>query len=99
MMGLEDKVLIISVRHVANDGRQHTDTFFAKVLAQTSDGWLQIQRFDGTEQTIPLFEPLETLESGFYELNDGSTCENPDYEMRLIRYESEQARETYHAII
>lgn len=97
MMDLDNKVILVSKRQIDDEGLESFDTFFGKVQS-FNENTVVIARSSGQEVSLPYGEEFyDIAEEGFYELNDGSTCENPDFIAEFVVFQSERAREKYHA--
>jgi hypothetical protein len=97
MLDLDRKVILVSKRKIDNDGQESFDTFFGTVT-RFNDNTVVVVRSEGEEESLPYGEEFyDIAEKGFYELNDGSTCENPEFIARFLIFQSERAREKYHA--
>lgn len=96
MLDLQDKTLLVSIRHA---GKEPADDFYESFIAdvlQASEGTVMVRRrSDRVEVALPFLEDaFSQAEPGFYELKDGSTCEDPSYEVRLTRYASDEVRQS-----
>jgi len=95
MLDLNEKTLLVSIRRIDNDGQETVDTFFGDVTS-FSENTVRIARRNGEEMKLPYDEEAyESAEPGFYELRDGSTCENPAFIVRWTVYASEAASIKY----
>ena len=72
------------------------DTYFGKVISY-NENTVIVLRPNNKEESLPYGDDLyEIADKGFYELNDGSTFENPDYIVELLIHESREAWENHH---
>lgn len=96
MLNLDNKVILVSKRQIDDEGLESFDTFFGKVK-HFNENTVVVARLSGQEMSLPYGEKFyEIAEEGFYELNDGSTCENPDFIAKFVVFQSERAREKYY---
>lgn len=95
MLDLQDKTLLVSIRHAEKDPADDSyESFIADVLQASEYTVMVRKRSDGVEVALPYVEDaFSRAEPGFYELKDGSTCEDPAYEVRLARYASDEVRQ------
>ena len=95
MHDLENKVILVSKRMIDNDGTESFDTYFGKVVS-FSENTVIVLRPNNKEEFLPYEDELyEVVEEGFYELEDGSTYENPDYIVEFRVYASREAWEIH----
>lgn len=96
MEDLKDKVILVSIRTILEDGTETKEVYFGKITSYNSNTVCVTKQNKNEETTLPYFEDLfEYAEEGFYELEDGSTCENPDYIARFVKYENEATFEKF----
>ena len=90
-MNLNEKVILVSLRKIDVQGNEEYDVFFGKVSSYNKNTVILIRQ-DGSEFSIPYDEEcIEPAEEGFYELEDGSTFDNPDFIARFAVYRTEEA--------
>ncbi|MDH3460760.1 MAG: hypothetical protein OEM00_07230 [Burkholderiaceae bacterium] len=95
MIDLSNKVVLVSKRIIKDDGAEFFDTFFGTVKSY-NENTVILTKQTGHEVSIPNSEELyEVAEEGFYELNDGSTYENPDLIAQFVVYQSNEAYEKF----
>ena len=98
MLDLSGKILLVSIRRIENDGQEAVNTFFREVTS-FNENTVRINNRTGEELKLPYDEEAyEPAEPGFYELKDGSTCENPAYIVRWTVYASEAASIKYRSM-
>lgn len=98
MLDLSEKTLLVSIRRIENDGQEAVNTFFGDVTSFDENSVRIISR-SGEQVKLPYDEDTyEPAEPGFYELKDGSTCENPAYIVRWTVYASEAASIKYRSM-
>ena len=91
MHNLQDKIILVSKRIIDKDGNESFDTYFSKVMI-FNENTVIVRKPDGTEESLPYEDDLyELAEDGFYELEDGSTYENPDYIAEFCVYVSRES--------
>ena len=96
MLDLDQKIILVSKRRIDDEGQETFDTFFGKVT-RFNENTVVVARPGGNEESLPYGEEFyDIAEEGFYELNDGSTCENPDFIAEFVVFQSEGAREKYY---
>ncbi|HWV15502.1 MAG TPA: hypothetical protein VN030_08715 [Cellvibrio sp.] len=94
-MNFENKVIFVSKKLIMEDGKQYFDNYFASVKSVDEEAIVVIKP-DGEEENLPRGEEFyEEAEPGLYELNDGSTHENPDYIADFLIYENDAAYQKY----
>lgn len=95
MHNLKDKIILVSKRKIDNDGNETSDTYFGKVKV-FSDNTIIVTKPDGDDESLPNGDELyDPAEQGFYELEDGSTYENPDFIAEFVVYETNEAYEKF----
>jgi hypothetical protein len=95
MLNLENKTILVSIRKIDENGSESFDTFFGTVLGY-NENTVTVSRQNGTETKIPYDEEVyEVAESGFYELEDGTTYENPDFIAQWTVYKNEETAKKY----
>jgi hypothetical protein len=98
MLDLSEKTLLVSIRRIDNEGQETVDTFFG-IVASFNENTVQIIRRNGDEMKLPYDEEAyEEAERGFYELKDGSTCEDPAFIVQWTVYASEAASNRFRNI-
>lgn len=92
MLNLKDKIILVSKRMLDESGNESFDTFFGKVTSNDNEKILILNQHD-KEVSIPPYddELYDIAEEGFYELEDGSTYENPDYIVEFLVHSSQEA--------
>jgi hypothetical protein len=91
MLDLKDKVILVSKRMIAEDGSEAQDVYFGRVVAFNENA-VKVEKQNGGNETLPYIEDAyEPAQEGFYELEDGSVYDNPDYIAEFVRYEDEAA--------
>ncbi len=95
MHNLQDKIILVSKRMIDNQGNESFDTYFGKVTT-FSENTVIVLRPNNKEESLPYADDLyELAEEGFYELEDGSTYENPDYIAEFKVYSSKESWEKH----
>ena len=95
MKDLENKVILVSKRKIDNEGQESFDTYFGKVKS-FNENTVIVLRNNEEEESLPNGDDLyEEAEEGFYELNDGSTYEDPDFIAEFVVYLSDEAYQKY----
>ena len=96
MNHLKGKVILVSKRILKN-GNESFDTFFGKVISHNEKHMIVLKQ-NNEKVSIPPYDDdfYEVAEEGFYELEDGSTYENPDFVAEFLVHESKEAWEQYH---
>lgn len=93
MYNLQDKIILVSKRMIDKDGNESFDTYFGKVIT-FSENTVIVLRPNNKKESLPYEDDFyEVAEEGFYELEDGSTYENPDYIVEFRVYPSREAWE------
>ena len=91
MLNLTGKTVLVSIRRIDNEGQETCETFFGCVVSFNENS-VRMLRTNGDEISLPYDEDVyEAAEPGFYELNDGSTFENPSYIANWTVFASEEA--------
>ena len=95
-MNFQNKVIFVSKKLIMEDGKQYFDNYF--VNAKSVDGdTLVVVKLNGEEENLPASEDFyDEADEGLYELDDGTSHENPDYIGEFIIYENDA---TYQNII
>lgn len=76
-------------------GDEVFDTYFGRVTTY-NENTIVVERPSGKLESIPYGEEYyEVAEKGFYELKDGSTCEDPDFIGEFVVYENDTAYQKY----
>ncbi|CAH0535401.1 hypothetical protein VST7929_02974 [Vibrio stylophorae] len=95
MLDLHEKIILVSKRKISNSGEESFDTYFAKVSTFNSNTVVVVKR-NGEDESLPYDEDFyEEAEKGFYELQDGSTHEDPDFIAEFVVWESDEAYHKY----
>jgi len=95
MINLDNKVILVSKRKIDVTGKESFDTYFGQVKTY-SDNTVIVIRQNGEEESLPYGDDLyEKAEEGIYELNDGTTCEDPDFIVEFVVYENDEAYEKF----
>jgi hypothetical protein len=95
MLNLQDKIILVSKRKIDNDGNESFDTYFGKVL-KFNGNTVVVSKLNGGKESLPYDDDFYVpAEDGYYELNDGSTFENPDYIAEFVVYQSAEARQKH----
>lgn len=95
MPDLTDKVILVSKRIISDSGTETYDTYFGKVKTFNTNT-VVVLRPSGEEESLPYGEGLyEQAEKGFYELDDGSTHEDPDWIVEFVVWETQEAYEKH----
>jgi hypothetical protein len=95
MLDLRDKTILVSTRKIDERGSEETETFFGRVVS-FNESSVVLSRAGAGAITMPYDEDvIEVAEAGFYELNDGTTHENPDFIARWVVYASQAARDRF----
>ena len=95
LLDLVGKPLLVSIRRIDDEGKVKMDTFFADVTA-CSENTIRVVRRNGEEMSLPYDQDVyEEAEPGFYELEDGSICEDPAFIARWTVFASETAAANY----
>lgn len=90
-----DKVIFVSKKLIMEDGKIYFDNFFATVK-EINDDAIVVIKGDGELENLPLDEDYyESAEPGLYELENGTSCEDPDYLAEFLIFENEQAYEKF----
>jgi len=86
-LDLKGKVILVSKRVINKDKSEYFDTFFGRVISNDSSKII-IKKQNNEEVSIPPYSDdlYQIAEEGFYELEDGSIYENPDYIGEFIVY-------------
>ena len=94
-MDFLNKVIFVSKKLIMEDGKIYFDNYFVTVK-NINDDALVVTRLDGEEENLPLSEDFyDEADEGLYELNDGTSHEDPDYIGEFIIYENDVAYEKY----
>ena len=77
------------------DGKIYFDNYFVRVQS-INDEALVVVKPDGEQENLPLDEDFyDEAEEGLYELQDGSSHEDPDYIGEFVIYENDRAYEKF----
>lgn len=77
------------------DGKIYFDNYFVTVKNITLDA-LVVVKANGDEENLPVDEDFyDEADEGLYELQDGSSHEDPDYIGEFIIYENDVAYEKF----
>jgi hypothetical protein len=92
MLDLNGKTILVSTRKINEDGDSDIETFFGSVIS-FNENTVILSRPGVGEFSMPYSEEvIEPAEPGFYELEDGTTHENPEYIAQWVVYASAEAR-------
>ena len=90
-----NKTLFVSKKLITEDGRIYFDNFFARVTDVTEEAVIVVKA-EGEFENLPLDEDFyEEAEPGLYELENGSSCEDPDYIAEFVIFENDAAYEKF----
>lgn len=90
-----NKTLFVSKKLVMEDGKVYFDNYFATVERIDADA-LIVKKSDGELENLPSdTDYYEEADEGLYELQDGSSCEDPDYIAEFLIFENDQAYEKF----
>ena len=96
MIDLQDKTLLVSIRRINEQGSEQTEAFFGHVVSFNETS-VTLARQGADDFCMPYNEEvIDVAEPGFYELNDGTTHDNPDYIARWVVYASQAARDMFY---
>lgn len=77
------------------DGKIYFDNYFVTVKS-ISDDALVVIKLNGEEENLPKDEDFyDEADEGLYELDDGTSCEDPDYIGEFLIYENDVAYEKF----
>ena len=94
-MDLLNKTLFVSKKLITENGRVYFDNFFAQVKDITEEAVI-IVKAGGELENLPLDEDFyEKAEPGLYELEDGTSCEDPDCIAEFVIFENDTAYEKF----
>ena len=94
-MDFINKVIFVSKKLIMDDGKIYFDNYFVTVKDITDDA-LVVVKADGEEENLPVSEDFyDEADEGLYELEDGTSQEDPDYIGEFIIYESDVAYEKF----
>ncbi len=86
-----NKVIFVSKKLIMEDGKIYFDNYFAMVNSVTDDALVVIKP-NGEEENLPKDEDFyDEADEGLYELDDGTSHEDPDYIGEFIIYENDVA--------
>jgi len=95
MLDLKNKVVLVSKRKINDEGEESFDTYFGTVKS-CNENTVIVIKTNGDNESLPYGDDLyEEAEEGFYELEDGSTFDNPNFIAEFVVYQSEEARQKY----
>ncbi len=90
-----NKVIFVSKKLVMEDGKVYFDNYFAKVISIKPDALVVLKAGD-EEENLPRDEDFyEIAEPGLYELDNGSSYEDPDFIGEFLIYENDAAYEKF----
>lgn len=94
-MNFENKVIFVAKKLIMEDGKKYFDNYFVNVKA-ISDEAIIVVKSDGEEENLPSGEEFyDKAEPGLYELEDGTSHENPDYIGEFLIYENDAAYQKF----
>jgi hypothetical protein len=94
-MDFLNKVIFVSKKLIMEDGKVYFDNYFVTVKAVTEDA-LVVIKANGEEENLPPSEDFyDEADEGLYELNDGTSQEDPDYIGEFIIFENDVAYEKF----
>lgn len=94
-MDFLNKVIFISKKLIMEDGKIYFDNYFVTVKS-ISDDALVVIKLNGEEENLPKDEDFyDEADEGLYELDDGTSCEDPDYIGEFLIYENDVAYEKF----
>lgn len=77
------------------DGKIYFDNYFVSVKSIDGDALIVIKP-NGEEENLPKGEDFyDEADEGLYELDDGTSCEDPDYIGEFVIYENHTAYEKF----
>ena len=87
-MDFLNKVIFVSKKLIMEDGKIYFDNYFVTVKAVNDDALVVIKP-NGEEENLPPSEDFyDEADEGLYELDDGTSQEDPDYIGEFIIYEN-----------
>lgn len=97
-MDFLNKVIFVSKKLIMEDGKVYFDNYFVTVKS-INEGALVVAKSNGELENLPLDEEFyDEADEGLYELDDGTSHEDPDYIGEFIIYESDVAYEKFNHI-
>lgn len=94
-MDFLNKVIFVSKKLIMEDGKIYFDNYFVTVKSINDDA-LVVIKLNGEEENLPRDEDFyDQAEAGLYELDDGTSHEDPDYIGEFLIYENDQAYEKF----
>ena len=94
-MDFLNKVIFVSKKLIMEDGKIYFDNYFVTVKSINEDALVVIKP-NGEEENLPISEDFyDEADEGFYELDDGTSHEDPDYIGEFLIYENDVAYEKY----
>lgn len=94
-MDFLNKVIFVSKKLIMEDGQIFFDNYFARVQS-ISDEAIVVVKADGELENLPTDEDFyDEADEGLYELDDGTSHEDPDYIGEFIIYENDVAYEKF----
>jgi hypothetical protein len=94
-MDFLNKIIFVSKKLIMEDGKVYFDNYFVTVKDINEDALVVIKP-SGEVENLPTSEDFyDEADEGLYELEDGSSHEDPDYIGEFIIYENDQAYEKY----
>jgi hypothetical protein len=90
-----NKVIFVSKKLIMETGQVYFDNYFATVTGVNDDA-IVVQKADGDLENLPRDEDFyEPADQGLYELQDGSSQEDPDYIAEFLIFENDVAYEKF----
>lgn len=94
-MDFLNKIIFVSKKLIMEDGKVYFDNYFVTVKHINEDTLVVIKP-DGEEENLPKGEDFyDEADEGLYELDDGSSYEDPDYIGEFIIYENDAAYQKF----
>ncbi|GGY83558.1 hypothetical protein GCM10011613_30570 [Cellvibrio zantedeschiae] len=90
-----NKVIFVSKKLIMEDGKVYFDNYFVTVKA-INDEALVVVKPNGEEENLPKGEDFyDEADEGLYELDDGTSYEDPDYIGEFLIFENDVAYEKF----
>lgn len=94
-MDFINKVIFVSKKLIMEDGKIYFDNYFVTTKS-VQDDVLVVIKANGEEENLPASEEFyDEADEGLYELDDGTSHEDPDYIAEFIIYENDVAYQKY----
>ncbi len=94
-MDFLNKVIFVSKKLIMEDGKIYFDNYFVRVQSINDDAMVVIKP-NGEQENLPTDEDFyDEADEGLYELQDGSSHEDPDYIGEFLIYENDRAYEKF----